>query len=246
MWHTSRGDRTLRGEEAALISNAIDSMIDALLIHVDDEIDDDEIDDGGAVCESGVAIYDQFTPSQRIGLLHDVAKHLLTETETTLPLSAALESAVAAIFVDIRDQVAIEIDFLPNPSGDEREDKPTWRQRVLAAYAAIARVPEGEDDIWDERDDWDGDESEELPSESCRDLRRWEYLVESLADAILWDRDYEMAESFLDVDPGVSHQRRRLLGIGDDYFTSVAPDPRPEEVFQLISRTRDIVRAKPR
>jgi hypothetical protein len=36
------------------------------------------------------------------------------------------------------------------------------------------------------------------------------------------------------------------LGISEDYFTSIAPDPRPDDVLHLVSRTRDIIRAKPR
>ena len=131
MWHTSRGDRTLHGDEAALMRNAIDTMIDALLIHVDDDLED-----VGAVGDSGVAIFDACTPSQRIALLHDVAAHLLTDTDTTLPLSATAEATVAAIFVDIRDQVAIEIDF-PSAGSGTVGDEPSWRQMVLAAYASL-------------------------------------------------------------------------------------------------------------
>lgn len=235
MWHTSRGDRTLRGDEAALVRNAIDAMVDTLLIHIDDDLEDI-----GGSCESGVALYDALSPSQRIGLLHDVAKHLLTETESTLPLSAPVEATVAAIFVDIRDQIAIEIDF-PSTQSKTSEDEPSWRQMVLQAFQSLRRLPDGEEEAED-CDPLDDD----LPEASSRDMDPWEYLVESLVDSILWDRDFEMAESFLDVDPGVSRQRRRLLGIDEDYFTSVPPDPRPDEVFDLISRTRDIVRAKPR
>ena len=77
-------------------------------------------------------------------------------------------------------------------------------------------------------------------------LPRWEVMVADLADSILWDRDFEMADEFLDVDPGVSRQRRRLLGIDDGYFTQVAPDPLPSEVFSLVSRTKEILRSKPR
>ena len=235
MWHTSRGDRTLCGEEAVLVRTAIDSMVDALMIHIDDDLED-----AAAVCESGIAAYDAYSPTQRIGLLHHVAQHLLTETESALPLSAALDATVAAIYVDIRDQVAIEIDFLSIQVDDDRDDAaPTWRQMVLAAFKEVFRPPHGNNGVWDAM-------CEELPDEFCQDIRRWEPLVNALADAILWDRDYEMADSFMDVDPGVSHHRRRLLGINEDYFTSVAPDPRPDEVFGLVSMTRDIVRAKPR
>jgi hypothetical protein len=234
MWHTSRGDRTLNGDEAVLVRAAIDAMVDALLIDLDDEFDET-----AGYWDSGIPLYNAFSPAQRIALLHDVAKHLLTETEHVLPLSAALEATVAAIFVDIRDSVAIEIDFLAPPREDLPLRSPSWRQRVLAAYQAILRLPSGDQPEWDPA-------AASLPSPTCNDVRVWESLVESLADAILWDRDFEMAESFLDVDPGVSHQRRQLLGIDEDYFIAIAPDPRPDEVQGLISRTREIVRAKPR
>jgi hypothetical protein len=230
MWHTSRGDRTLRGQEALLVQTSIDIMVDALLVHIDEEFED-----AAADCESGVAVYDALSASQRIALLHDVAKYLLTDTETTLPLSAPLEATIAAIFVEVRDQVAIEIDFLSG--GDNPE--PAWRRAVLAAYRSIVLAPDDEY-VAGEFIEMD------LPDESCDEIHAWEYLVDGLTDAILWDRDFEMADGFLDVDPGVSNQRRRLLGISEDYFTSIAPDPRPDEVFHLISRTRDIVRAKPR
>ena len=68
MWHTSRGDRTLQGDEATLVREAIDTMVDVLSLHVDDDPGD------GVVCESGVLVFDQFTPPQRIALLHEVAK----------------------------------------------------------------------------------------------------------------------------------------------------------------------------
>lgn len=243
MWHTSRGDRTLRGQEAALIRAAIDTMIDALMDHVDDEFEEAS----ATGYESGIAVFDAVSASQQIGLLYDVATHLLTDTKTALALTAALEATVAAIFVEARDQVAIEIDF--HSCTPHSESESTWREMVLAAYRSVfAGATEEANTIGGARHDElaDNESHAELPDELCTDIHVWERLVDGLTDAILWDRDFEMAESFLDVDPGVSHHRRRLLGIEDDYFTSVAPDPRPGEVFGLVSRTRDIVRAKPR
>jgi hypothetical protein len=234
MWHTSRGDRTLRGDEAALVSRAIEVMVAALLMHVDEDFEEDEAPD----CESGIAIYDRCRPSQRLGLLHQVANHLLTETDGSLPLSALTDATVAAIFVEVRDQIAIEIGFAANqPTMGE----PSWREMVLAAHRAVFPNRLDEDRLGEEEGLIDGPllaVSEDLPA--------WEVMVNELCDSILWDRDFEMAESFLDVDPGVSRHRRRLLGIDDDYFTAVAPDPHLGEVLVLASRTRDIVRGKPR
>ena len=238
MWHTSRGDRTLYGSEAKLVAQAIDTMIDALLMHVDDDLEAD----GSRVCQSGIAVFDALSPSQRIGLLYDVTRHLLTETESTLPLSATTEAAVAAIFIEIRDQVAIEIDLFPDGLPEQTswgdDDDLTWRQLVLAACKDV---------VGGNGDEVAGFEPElEFPDPHCPDMESWEDLVDWLAEAVLWDRDFEMAETFLDVDPGISRQRRRLLGIEEDYFTQVAPDPRPQEAMHLASMTRGIVRSKPR
>jgi hypothetical protein len=243
MWHTSLGDRTLRGDEAALVGTAIDTMIEALMIHIDDSLDDSFEDALAADCQSGIAVYDSLSACQRVGVLHDVARHLLTETESTLPLSAATEATVAAVFVEIRDQVAIEIDLFPDVAS--KGNRPTWRARVLAAQATISHTSEGGHGGVHDGSEQLAEEME-LPAETSTDMAWWEGLISGLCDAVLWDRDFEMAESFLDVDPGVSQQRRRLLGIDDDYFTRVGPDPRPSEVFELVSRTREIVRAKPR
>ena len=239
MWHTSRGDRTLRGAEAALIATAIDTMIDALVTHIDDAFEDTFAAD----CQSGIGVYDALSACQRVGLLHDVARHLLTETDSALPLSAAAEATVAAIFVEVRDQVAIEIDLFP-----ERGSEPgtlTWRGRVLAAHRLVFT------ESFVEQDDSEFGLAAmrrefAIPTETSTDLTEWELLIDALTNAVLWDRDFEMADGFLDADPGASRQRRRLLGIDEDYFTRIAPDPRPKEVARLAWQTREIVRAKPR
>ena len=233
MWHTSRGDRTLHGSEALLVSNAIDTMVDSLLLHLDIDADEDFDEASQGECESGIGVYDAFTAPQRIGLLHEVAQHLLRDTPQVVALSAALEATIAAIFIEVRDQVAIEISLYGEQLDDC--DYPTWRQMVLEAYQSIC--------VSDEVDEF---QHVSLSDHGCCEMPFWESLIEQLTDAILWDRDFEMADTFMDIDPGISHHRRKLLGINDDYFTSVAPDPRPEEVFRLVSKTRDIVRAKPR
>lgn len=238
MWHTSQGDRTLDGAEAEVVAHAVDTMVDTLTNYIDEDGTDDEWESYAGFCESGIAIYDELPPTRRIALLHDVASHLLMTTTALLPLSAYTEAAVAAIYVEIRDQVSIEIDLFPDGPDEvssDPEENVTWRDLVLAAYEAVQR-----------RDDESWERGVELPDRLSRRFDDWKDLVDSLADAVLWDRDFEMAGAFLDESPGVSKQRRRLLGIDDDYFASISPDPLGSEVFRLISHTRSIVRTKPR
>ncbi len=252
MWHTSRGDRTLVGPESNLISAAIDSMIDELLIRLDDSFEDDQPFHQG---HYGLVAYDSLTVSQRVGILHDVARHLLTETSSVMPLSAAAEAAVAAIFIEIRDCVIIEIDLSEDAEPVDWRQLQFWRRMVLrAARDVLIGSTFAESSAMDatQRDGTSGELVVEdvgqlaFPEPSSRDRGRWSQLIDQLADTILWDRDFELADCFLDADPGVSSQRRRLLGIEDDYFTRVAPDPRPEDLEELVYKTRDIVRRKPR
>jgi hypothetical protein len=245
MWHTSRGDRTLLGAEGFLVGHAIETLIDSLMMHYDTDMDEES----AFQCESGIAVFDSLSTSQRLALLHDVANHLLTPTESALPLSATAEAAVAAVFVEIRDQVAIEIGFQEYDEEKTSDiapcavdpDNMSWRELVIAAHHCVF----GDRFSDDLASDFDGEIVPRL-TPSSRDMDSWELLIEHLTDAILWDRDFEMADSFLDIDPSVSQRRRRLLGIEDDYFTNVVADPRHDEVMNLVSRARDIVRRKPR
>ena len=247
MWHTSRGDRTLLGAEAELVGHAVDALIDALITYIEDDSLHAESSSVASECYSGIRLFDDLTPSQRVALLHDVTEHLLTPTDAPLSLSAHAEAAVAAIFVEVRDQVAIEIDLFPDGSQSNQSDEVadyTWRQLVLAAHECVFVSPQDVEDVDLDVEPFPDDI--ELPDKDCTDIQQWEWIIESLTDAILWDRDYEMADSFLDVDPGVSQQRRRLLGIDDNYFTQVAPDPSGTEAIRLAERAQAIVRRKPR
>jgi hypothetical protein len=239
MWQTSRGERTLAGAEAELVAHAVDMMVDTLTNFIDDDGADDDWENIAGYCQSGISVYDELPPTRRVALLRQVAEYLLAPTQKMMPLSAYAEAAVAAIFVEVRDQVSIEIDLFPDGPeelSDDPEENVTWRELVLAAFLEVNSNPE-----WDE---WEPEE--DLPESSCLDIEEWGWVIDVLADAILWDRDFEMAGDFLDAEPELSRLRRRLLGINDDYFASIVPDPRGTEVYRLISETQSIVRAKPR
>lgn len=254
MWQTSRGDRRLRGPEAALVAAAVDTMIDRLHQAIDEQ--GEEIRPRHFF--SGIALFDSLTIPQQISLLHAVARDLLTESPPPPEPSAAEEAAIAAIFAWIFEQIASELEWLEDPdSADPGVDVPSfvgWRSDVAAAAEAVFQdelddelaagsLPAEPDPNWDpEEDGWHF----EVPEPLATEIDVWGDCLEHLADAILWDRDFEMAEDFLDADPIESRHRRHLLGINDDYFTRIAPDPRPAELRALISQTRALVRSKPR
>jgi len=63
-------------------------------------------------------------------------------------------------------------------------------------------------------------------------------------DRVLWeDRDFEEEELFLDSGPEITGFLKEQLGIADDYFIGVAPDPTQldsirESLRQLCNRPR--------
>lgn len=240
MWHTPDGQRILLGAEAELVQRSIESIVSQLY--------ESNSDDDACTFESGISVFDQLQLNQKIVVLRQVACYLLTDTDAPLPLTAVNEAAVGAVFENIRQHVETEIEHcsvlgqmfpIHNSSALSCDEEPwtIWRSKILAAeFATLSR---GE---WEllvaEGFHW--------PSEDCLEIERWDEIIESLADRILWDRDYEMSDSFLDDDPLSATARKEMLGIEHDYFIDTPPDPNDDELEGVISEIHSIVRRKPR
>lgn len=246
MWPTSTGNRTLVGAEAQLVAAAIIVMLDSLDERLCDDDDDENAIEPTAEMQLGIAVFDSLTIPQRIGTLHHVTKYLLTdafpESEDT---SAVDDATIAAIYSEIQDQVTIEVglardliqDHQITPTNPPHLTQRTrantescyWRSLVLAAYH---QVNPNEDDY----------DAFGIPSSAFDStLAAWEDLIDSLASAILWDRDFELIDGFLDEDPSSARHRRMLLGIHDDYFVEPPIDPTNNQTRLLLAQTRSIV-----
>lgn len=246
MWPTSDGNRTLRGAEAVLLANTIGMMIDQLCDYITYE-DESQQENYAAGCQTGIGIFDSLTISQRVAVLHHAATHLLTDVPFPHDSSSAIDDAtIAAIYAEVRDQIEIEMDFyrtdyedalsaansaspdaLPGPTASDVQ----WRRMV---HNACLEVLDDEDGHWN-----DVLTNEELAQVELSD---WEVWVDCLASAILWDRDFEFADSFMDADPESARQRRKTLGICDDYYIMPAPDPSPNQIDLLVDMTRNLLR----
>ncbi len=239
MWWTPEGERVLRGAEWELFRAGLDMTWDM----VEQSMDDPDF------C-SGVEAFDRLQPNQKLALLALVGKALKNEGEPRPKLTAHTEATVAAIFRQIADQVVIEIDMAAEPEPDE--DVMFWRRLALAAYRETEEQdsseeqdesgPQGVDvrgassaSRGGEQND-DQDEPWVPPPVDSGILDDWEVLVDCLADRILWaDEDYEMGDAFLDADPSEGRARMDMMGIADDYYTEIAPDPTDEQL-KLIRR----------
>ncbi len=83
---------------------------------------------------------------------------------------------------------------------------------------------------------------EELPDAQSEDLDEWDVLVASLADGVRWDVDWKDSESLLDADPKAGRMVKSLLGIDEDYYVAVPPDPTDEQMEGIWATLRGLTR----
>ncbi|MEO2027495.1 MAG: hypothetical protein ABGZ23_16600 [Fuerstiella sp.] len=205
MWHTSEGDRLLEAAEARLFKAGVTGLVERVK-------EEARADSGGY----SIALFDELTWSQRLAVLESVATHLLTKTGQMPELTAVNEAAVGAVFDHISFEIDMEIDDVPSGT--------VWRQLVLdACHECFGDELQEHDESDDEElSEEDADYLPESASSDRPDL--WHPLVQSLADRILWDRDYELMGEFLDEPPEKAAMLRQIMGIGDDYFAAAAVD----------------------
>ncbi|MFV1968255.1 MAG: hypothetical protein ACC628_22760 [Pirellulaceae bacterium] len=161
-----------------------------------------------------IGAFDGLQRNQKVFVLHTVAKALLCQDEVPPQLTASIEAAVATVFDRARAMVSWECKGEFEASNDDFPEAPSWRELVRTACR--------ETRIWDDVSDIDEDKAGD-----------WDLLLECLEGRVLWDRDWEMEEQ-LDADPKATRRVKRELGIDDDYYVNVPPDPTDEEAEGLL------------
>lgn len=253
-WRAPDGCRYLRGAEATLVKELIASMAQRI-------IDDIEHPDDQERWQFDVDLFDALTPTQQLTLIRNVAEHLLTETDEPMELTATNEAAAYAIFRTLSLELESEIETAVareyDPEWDSElwlfafalDDDPTWSThwRSLSLYAYRECFPDQFD-----ADQVDEDESDDeydcvwlTPHDiTCTNAIQWEMVAEGLADRVLWDRDFEMAEEFLDLAPAQATVMKRMMGIDNDYFVCVAPDSRASDIAIVRRHLQQITNHK--
>ena len=229
-WHTPSGDRHLHGEEAELVRDSIATMVEELASCRDTE---------DRPWEYGVTLFDELTWQQQLAVLEMLATNLLCKTDETPELSGINEAAVAAVYQNMVQQIELEIELHPVSPDDYRC---RWRQATLDAFR--------------ERQNDDSDQGELLSVEEhspeldidsdCMQVDAWRWLVDSLADRVLWDRDFEMVEEMIDAPPERAAAMKAALGITAGYYIAIAPDPTDHQVDALFESLQQLTRSKPR
>jgi hypothetical protein len=171
-------------------------------------------------CDFEIAIFDNLQRNQKLAALRSIARALLCNDSPAPRLTAVVEGAVASVYQHAREMLFQEIEF-PDDDLDDRGSccMPTWRELALAAGRES--------------------ELEELPTPESRDKEHWDFLMLCLEGKVLWDNDWE-ADDRLDVAPEESRRLKSELGIPDDYYIAIPPDPSDEQAEQLLAELRDL------
>jgi hypothetical protein len=203
VWRSRLGERILKGAEWNLFREGLSVLWDS----VEESFDDPDL------CFTGVPIFDRLEPAQKLATLEVVGSALCNEDVACPELTAISEGTFAAVFGAIRQWIEMEIDY--QREGFQDDDPLPFRELVLASAREDAS-------------------SENLPEPSSLDLEVWEDLLDALMDRVLWeDRDFEEEHLFLDSNPELGALLKEQLGIADEYFTAVAPDPKPSEIDSI-------------
>lgn len=201
--------RTSTGDRVLSGAEA-DVFRDALTTCVDwieGDVDQDE-----GFHEFGIPVFDSVTPRGKLALLAEVGHALLTETEQCPKLTAITDSTVGAIFVTLDEMLEYEID-----NEFELDDRTFWRRSILAAIAEV-------------------DSEQEIRDADSYDWDEWELLIDVLRGRILRDRDFELEPVFGDADPLTGEGVKSIMGIDEEYFQAVAPDPSDQELESIRRR----------
>jgi hypothetical protein len=194
MWRMQDGDRVLTEAEWNLFRVGLELLRDSI---------EEDIHAGTDNAQTGIAVFDQLTPEQKLALVADTAL-ALRDSSTPMPdHTAANEGAIAAVFAMIRCALEMELEM----ARMEVEQR-TEIRRMLRTVCEKS----------EERED-------PLPGEATMDADEWELLMEEFECRILWDTDFAMGDAFLDLPPDEARAKLQLYGIDADYYLAVPDEP---------------------
>jgi hypothetical protein len=175
--------------------------------------DDRSPTEDGISVETGVALFDELTDGQKLAAMHHIAGALFDSGVAPPERNAVFEAAIAAVFASILDTIGIEtgLQSMQLPVRDQT----AWRRLVIDAWFHRKRLDDGLEGPWTEND---------IPTPDAMEMDEWDFHLECLLDAILFDRDFQMAAGFLDQSPDSADAARSVLGVGESYFATPAPD----------------------
>ncbi len=192
------------------------------------------------LCFTGVRVFDQLDPKTKLAMLAFVAIALRDEQGACPELTALSEGTFAAVYGVIRQWIELEIDM---GRGDPStvSDENSMRQLVLAALSEARTQCEDQFPSVGSDQDVREEYTPLLLGPDAEDIGDWGDVLDELMDQVLWgDRDFDDADMMLDVDPDLGHGLKAHVGIDEDYFTGVAPEPSAHELTLIRETLRKL------
>lgn len=245
--------RRLIGTHAALYRESLRVMADIFHEGVMDEENFDP------TWTFGVLMFDELDWRQQMQLLISVSHSALSGVGDPDDWNALEKAAFYAVYRNIYHNLEIERDlygldeasiamtfadpdldlgefeeaYEAEDAEEGEDDERTWREMISGAYR--------------EKCQNEGLEPEEIEEylatdeEEGDDLDHWNSILESLADQLLDDRDFEMASTLMDADPEIAAVIKKELGIKPDYFLETASDPDKDSAPRLFRELAALV-----
>ena len=188
---------TLRGDFKKLF---LEGVYETLELFFQDKGDCEE----GFITTCGVNYhkpYANFTNEEKIYSIAFVTKALTSDKIKSPKLLQWNESAVYAVFESMKGAVCFEVDSADGLG------KFAFRWRKLISKA--------------EKEVKEYDNEEDYIDVKCDDIKKWEIVIENLADEILHDRDFcdAFARIIVDNPPELSELLKHQGGIPQSYYT---------------------------
>ncbi len=207
-------NRILLGAEARLLLSAFGVLVDQL---------EEVIAGYRESLEFGVPVFDRLQGGQQLALLAEVGHHLFCSTAPPPPLTAVNEAAVAVLYRVIEEWVTMEVDDEDVIRAMPGQDPISWRRELLDAYREACP------------------DDDEIPPVTSHELADWELLIECLEARVLWDADYLDEDLYADQPPDAGQALKERMGVADEYFRAVAPEPTDSE----LEKVRQTIRTLP-
>lgn len=204
MWTIDCQERVLTNDEWDCIRIGLESLRDYIL---------EDPDDDYGFAMTGVQVFDRLTSSQKLAILAETCEALTSEEVAAPKLTAVNEGTVAALLQSFWNQLVVELDMCEGV-----DDYPflECRRALLSAFA----------------DEDDPDTLDMLPEEHETDSEMWHDLFSLFESRFLVDTDYAMA-GMLDVPMEKAEELKAIMGIDDEYFVGIAPDPTDRQMHKV-------------
>jgi len=176
--------------------------------------------EGDGTDRYGIPVFDALTSSQKIAMLHQVTRALLRPEVPMPELTAILEGTIAAVLQNVYLLLEFVVSAYP--------DSTIFRSFVAKSCRRIVKHREPED--------------RKVPDDFCEDQEAWEFCMELMHDAILWDFDYLDEDLLVDLPPEQGEFAKEGMRIAPEYFQAIAHDPSEQQVVILCNELETLCR----